>query len=90
MKPARRAATRAAAIGTVLHTLTVLWLWGRWDVVERGLAIVLLDLPSSFGYMHLDGRPLLTWSLVIGGLQWGVIGALVALLLGRAARRRVE
>lgn len=84
----RRAVTRATAIGVVLHTLTVLWVWWRWDVFERGIVIALLDLPASFGYMHLDGRPLLTWSLVVGSIQWGAIGALVALLVGRAARRR--
>ncbi len=88
MKPARRAATEAAVIGIVLHTLTVLWIWWRWDVFGRGNAIAWLDLPVSFGYMHLDGGPLLTWSLIAGGLQWGAIGALVAFLVGRAARRR--
>ena len=87
MKPSRRAITRAAAIGLVLHTLTALWLWWRWDVFDRGNAIALLDLPASFIYMHLDGPPLLTWSLLAGGLQWGAFAALVALLLGRAARR---
>ena len=84
----RRAVTRAAAIGVVLHTFTVLWVWWRWDVFERGIVIALLDLPGSFGYMHLDGRPLLIWSLVAGGLQWGALAALLAVLVGRAARGR--
>ena len=87
MRPPRRAIARAAVIGLVLHTLTVLWLWWGWDFFGRGNAIALLDLPVSFGYMHLDGNPLLTWSLVAGGLQWTAIGALVALLVGRAAQR---
>jgi hypothetical protein len=87
VRTSRRAIVRAAVIGFVLHTLTVLWLWFRWDFFGRGNAIALLDLPSSFAYMHLDGGPLLTWSLVAGGLQWAAIGALVALLVGRAARR---
>ena len=87
MKPSRRAIARAAAIGLVLHTLTVLWLWWRWDYFGRGNAIALLDLPSSFAYMHLDGRPLLTWSLTAGGLQWAVYGALLAFFIGRAARK---
>ncbi len=90
MKTSWRAVTRAAAIGIVLHTLTVLWIWGRWDYFGRGNAIAWLDLPASFGYMHLDGGPLLTWSLLAGGLQWGAIGALLALLVGRAARRTTE
>jgi hypothetical protein len=88
MKTSRRAVTRAAVIGLVLHTLTVLWIWSHWDLIGRGNVIVLLDLPASFGYMHLDGRPLLTWSLVAGGLQWCAIGALLAFFVGRAAQRR--
>jgi hypothetical protein len=88
VRPSRRAATAAAGIGVVLHTLTVLWVWWRWDLFGRGNVISLLDLPVSFGYMHLDGRPLLTWSLIAGGLQWGALAALVAFLVGRAARRR--
>ncbi len=88
MKTSRRAATEAAVIGFVLHTLTVLWVWWRWDLFGRGNVIAWLDLPASFGYMQLDGGPLLSWSLLAGGLQWGAIAALVALLVGRAARRR--
>ena len=88
MKASRRAAIGAAAIGFVLHTLTVLWVWWRWDLFLRGTVISWLDLPGSFGYMQLDGGPLLFWSLLAGGLQWGAIAALVALLVGRAARRR--
>jgi hypothetical protein len=88
MKASRRAVTRTAVIALLLHTATVLWVWSHWDLIGRGNVIALLDLPASFGYMHLDGRPLLTWSLLAGGLQWGAIGALLALLVGRAARRR--
>lgn len=88
MTPSRRAATRAAAIGFVLHTVTALWLWWRWNPFDRGIAIALLDFPVSFGYMHLDGNPLLTWSLAAGGLQWAAGAALVAFLVGRAVRRR--
>ena len=75
-------------IGIVLHTLTVLWIWRTWGSFGRGNVISWLDFPASLGYMHLDGSRLLVWSLAAGGLQWGIIGALLALLVGRAARRR--
>ena len=88
MKASRRAVAGAAVIGFVVHTLTVLWVWRHWDLFLRGTVVSWLDLPASFGYMQLDGNPLLLWSLAAGGLQWGAIAALVALLVGRAARRR--
>jgi len=88
MKSSRRAVTVAAVIGLVLHTLTVLWAWRTWGAFGRGNVIAWLDFPSSLGYMHLDGGAFLSWSLAAGGLQWAAIGALVALLVGRAARRR--
>ena len=87
MKSSRRAATEAAVIGFLLHTATVLWAWRTWGTFGRGNVISWLDLPASIGYMHLDGGPFLAWSLAAGGLQWAGIGALVALLVGRAARR---
>lgn len=90
MKTSRRAAAGAAAIGLLLHTLAVLWVWRQWDVFGRGNVIAWLDLPGSFGYMHLDGGQLLFWSLLAGGLQWAAVAALLALLVGRAARRRAE
>lgn len=90
MKPSRRAITRTAVIAFLLHTATVLWVWSHWDLIGRGNVLSLLDLPSSFAYMHLDGTPLLTWSLLAGGLQWAAVGALLAFLVGQAARRRAE
>jgi hypothetical protein len=88
LKTSRRAAAEAAAIGIILHTLTALWIWRTWGSFGRGNVISWLDFPVSLGYMHLDGRPLLIWSLLAGGLQWAAIAALLALLIGRAARRR--
>lgn len=88
MKTSRRAAAEAAMIGILLHTLTALWIWRTWGFFGRGNVISWLDFPSSLGYMHLDGGWLLFWSLVAGGFQWGAIAALLALLVGRAARRR--
>ena len=88
MKTSRRAATEAAVIGFVLHTLAALWIWATSDVFWRGNVITWLDFPFSVGYMHLDGTPLLACSLLLGGLEWGAIAALLAFLVGRAARRR--
>jgi hypothetical protein len=88
MKTSRRAAGEAAVIGVLLHTATALWVWWTWGFFGRGNVIAWLDFPASLGYMHLDGGWFLGWSLVAGGLQWGAIAALLALLVGRAARRR--
>lgn len=84
----RRAATRAAVIGFVLHTVTVLWVWITWGLFGRGIVLSWLDAPASITYMHLDGPALLAVSLLVGGLQWAAIGALLSLLVGRAVRRR--
>lgn len=88
MKTSRRAAFGAAIIGFLLHTLSVLWVWWTWGLFGRGNVISWLDFPVSLTYMHLDGEPLLVSSLVGGGLQWALIAALAATLLGLAARRR--
>lgn len=84
----RRAALGAAVIGFLLHTLSVLWVWWTWGLFGRGNVISWLDFPVSLTYMHLDAEPLLASSLVGGGLQWALIAALAASLLGLAARRR--
>ena len=86
-RPSRRAMIAALIIGAVLHTLTVLWTWRTWGLFGRGNVLAWLDFPASLAYMHLDGEPLLTWSLVAGGLQWALIAGLLALLVGRLARR---
>lgn len=90
MKTSRRAATEAAVIGFVLHALAALWIWATSDIFWRGNVISWLDFPVSLGYMHLDGPWLLFWSLLVGGLEWAGIAALLALLIGRAARRRAR
>lgn len=88
MKPSRRAVTAAVAIGVILHTLTVLWVWQTWGYFGRGNVLAWLDFPVSLGYLQLDGNPLLLWSLVAGGLQWALIAAALTWLVGRSARRR--
>lgn len=89
MRPSRRAALAAFIIGFLLHTGTVLAVWYTWGLLGRGNVIALVDFPISLAYLHLDGAPLLTWSLIGGGLQWGVITALLSLWLGSTVRERV-
>jgi hypothetical protein len=47
-----------------------------------------MDFPVSLFFMHLDGPPLLLWSLAAGGTQWAVVAGLLTLALGWAARAR--
>lgn len=88
LAPSRRAALVALVIGLLLHTATALWTWKTWGDFGRGDLVMWMDFPASLIYMHLDGPPLLHWSLVAGGLQWAAIAAGLTLLLGRTARRR--
>jgi hypothetical protein len=80
---------RAAMLaGFLLHTATVFGVWETWGEFGRGNVLAWIDFPVSLAFMHLDGRPLLLWSLAAGGLQWAVIAALLTLSLGWAARAR--
>jgi hypothetical protein len=90
MRPeGRRHAVRIALLaGLLLHTVAVLGAWATWGEFGRGNLLAWIDFPASLAFMHLDGTPLLLWSLAAGGLQWAVIAALLALLLGVAARAR--
>ncbi len=87
-RPSRRAALAAFIIGYVLHTGTALAVWRTWGTLGRGNVLAWIDFPMSLLYLHLDGAPLLTWSLLAGGLQWGVITALLSIWLGSTARER--
>ena len=87
--PSRRAAVSAFIVGFLLHTVTALLVWRTWGLLGRGNVIAWIDFPVCLAYVHLDGVPLLTWSLVAGGLQWGVIAALLSLWLGSTVRERV-
>jgi hypothetical protein len=84
--PMRRAAIgRGLVAGFLLHTVSVLWLWFRWDVVLRRTILVWMDIPMSLIYLSLAGRQLLAASLVIGGIQWAIVGAALSYLVGRLA-----
>jgi len=80
---------RAALLaGFLLHTATALGVWKTWGEFGRGNLLAWIDFPVSLAFMHLDGPPLLAWSLVAGGLQWAAIAGLLTLSLGWAARAR--
>ena len=80
---------RAALLaGFLLHTATALLVWKTWGELGRGNLIAYMDFPVSLFFMHLDGLPLLLWSLAAGGAQWAVIAGLLTLSLGWAARAR--
>ncbi len=87
MRSSWRPVLGSALTGAVLHTLTVLWVWRTWGFFGRGNVIFWLDFPTALLYAQLEGGAFLLWSLLAGGLQWAVIGALVALLVGWAARQ---
>ena len=82
--------TACALIALVLHTLAVLWTWFAWsgNPGSRGWWLVFTDLPVSFFYGHLTHSSLLVWSLLLGGLQWCLTGALVALAVWHFAAFR--
>lgn len=80
---------RAALLaGLLLHTATALTVWMTWGEFGRGNVLAWIDFPVSLAFMHLDGPPLLLWSLAAGGLQWAAIAGLLTLSLGWAARAR--
>lgn len=88
LRPSRRAMIFAAVAGLLLHTVMSLWVWQTSSYLGRGIVIPLMDFPASLAYLHLEGTPLLTWSLVAGGLQWAGIAALLTFLLGWTLKAR--
>lgn len=72
----------------VLHTVAVLWIWGTWEVALRSGWLVWMDLPVSLLFAEARGRALLAASLVLGGLWWACLGALLTAAIGLFFRRR--
>ncbi len=92
-KPGRRSLQPAAialAASFLLHTATILWVWRSWGGFGRGGVLAWIDFPSSLAYLRWRGGAKLAWSLLIGGAQWAVVGALLSLLVGRSARPPAE
>lgn len=88
LRPSRRAMLGAAIAGFLLHTAMAVWAWETWGYFGRGNVITWMDFPLSLAYLHLEGTPMLLWSVFGGGLQWAAIAALLTFLLGRSLRRR--
>jgi hypothetical protein len=86
-RPAWRPAAFAFAASLLLHAAAVLWVWLSWRGFGRGGVLAWIDFPSSLFYLQLRGGAKLAWSLLAGGLQWGILGAGLSLLVGRSARR---
>lgn len=84
----RRAVWVAATGAAVLHTGAVLWVWWSWAVGLRGGLLVWMDLPVSLLFLEARDGWLLASSLVLGGLEWAVVGGLLSALLGAFASRR--
>jgi hypothetical protein len=86
--PGRRAAAAAALAAAALHTATALWVWRSWGYFGRANVLVWMDFPASLLFLDWVDRKFLAASLLLGGLQWALIGLLVAVLIGRSSRRR--
>lgn len=84
----RRAVWWAAAGAALFHTGAVVWVWRSWSVGLRGGWLVWMDLPVSLLFLEARDGWLLAFSLVLGGMQWAVVGGLLSALLGAFARRR--
>ena len=78
----------AAVTAVVLHSLTVFWVWRSWGYLGRANLLVWMDFPVSLVFLDWESRRMLTASLLLGGLQWAVIGYLAAALVGRSLRRK--
>lgn len=78
----------SATAGLALHTVAVAWAWWRWGLAIRSVLLLWMDFPLSLLYAGVTGRAVLLSSLVLGGALWAGVGALLAALVGRAARER--
>ena len=86
--PGRAAKAATAVVAAALHTGTVLWVWESWGYFGRANLVVWMDFPSSLIFLDWSDRRFLTASLLLGGLQWALIGMLLAALVGRTLRRK--
>lgn len=91
--PARRPATRArkavlhAVVAVlILHSLFAVWVWNSWGQFGRDTVLVWMDFPAALIYLDRADATFLAGSLVLGGLQWALIAALLTWILGRSAR----
>ena len=86
-RPGRRAGLLAAVLSFLLHCLAVWVAWQTSQPLGRRNVVTWMDFPTSLLFLGRAPRVLLAWSLVAGGLQWALIGALLAALVGSSARK---
>lgn len=86
----RNAIRHAALAGFLIHTLAVLWIWQTWDAFGASNLLIWMSLPASLAFLGASGNLLLGLALVFGGLEWALLGGLVAWWVGRSLRRRSE
>jgi hypothetical protein len=84
----RRSARRVFVVALFAHSAFALWAWGSGEPGWRSTKLVWMDLPVSLLYLHAQDRAVLLGSLVLGGLQWGLLAAGATLALGYLAERR--
>lgn len=86
----RNAIRHAALAGFLIHTLAALWVWQTWDAFGASNLLIWMSLPASLAFLSASGSALLGFALLFGGLEWALLGALVAWWVGRSLRRRSE
>ena len=82
----RRALRHASVAVFLLHGAVALLAWLTWSRFGRGNLLVWMDFPASLVFLGLTGGRLVVASLLLGGLQWAAVGALLAWIVGRSAR----
>ena len=87
MPHAKRASRLGAVAALLLHTAAVIFGWYTWEVGQRGLVLTWMDFPISLLYLGFSGGRILLWSLLLGGLQWALVGAALSYGIGRLAAR---
>ncbi len=85
----RNAIRHAALAGFAIHTLAALWVWQSWGAFGASNLLLWMSFPASLAYLGASGWLLLGLALVFGGLEWALLGALVAWWIGRSLRRGV-
>ncbi len=86
----RNAIRHAALAGFLIHTLAVLWIWRTWPALDASTLLIWMSLPASLAFVGAGGQALLGLALLFGGLEWALLGGLVAWWIGRSLRRRSE
>jgi hypothetical protein len=82
----RRAVLRAVIAVLLLHTAFAVWVWYSWGQFGRDTILVWMDFPASLIYLDRADATFLAGSLLLGGLQWGLLAALLTWIVGRSAR----